>query len=180
MRKCPPLLLGSARAACFFGGSLLLGSARAACFFGGSLLLAMAPVSTRGLFSPSTWVCRDQALDCARRGGGERSAVVVSAFKIAAASAAGAAAGCALVPAKAEPAPPNRLPNRSQPPPLAGSLLGSWLRAVCGGADADGADVVVPSPQGDAAGLLGRSLARVSLHRAAVAISPPCWLRPAS
>src|SRR5262245_6427390 len=173
MRKCPPLLLGSARAAGFFGGSLLLGSARAACFFGGSLLLTMAPVSRRGLFSPSTWVCRDQALDCARRGG-ERSAVVASAFKIAAASAAGAGAGCALVPAKAEPAPPKRLPNRSQPPPLAGSLLGSWLRAVCGGADADGADVVVPSPQGAAAGLLGRSLARVSLLGAAVAISPPC------
>src|SRR5215470_11888915 len=112
----------------------LLGSVSAACFFAGSLLAAIAPVSRRGLFSPSTWVCRDQALDCARRCGG------------------------ALVPAKAEPAPPKRLPNRSQPPLLAGSLLGSWLRAVCGGGGA--ADVVM-SPQGAATGLLGRSLARV-------------------
>src|SRR5262245_2216214 len=159
MRKCPPPLLGSVSAACFFGGSLLL---------------AMDPVSTRGLLSPSTWVCRDQALDCARRGGGERSAVVASAFRIAPASGAAEAAGGALVPAKAVPEPPKRLPKRSQPPPLAGSLLGSWLRAVCGG----GADVVVVlSPQaGAAAGLL--ALARVSLPRAAV--SPPCWPRPAS
>src|SRR5215470_16899665 len=137
----------------------LLGSVSAACFFAGSLLPTIAPVSRRGLFSPSTWVCRDQeALACARRGGGERSAVVASPFKIAPASGAAEACGCALVPAKAEPAPPNRLPNRSQPPLLAGSLLGSWLRAVCGGG---GADVVVLSPQGAATGLLGRSLARV-------------------
>src|SRR5262245_11318471 len=170
MRRCPPRLPGSLKAACLVAGSL-----RAAClvagsagFFAGSLLPAMAPVSSRALLSASTWVCRDQVLACAARRGA-RSAVDVSPLRIAALSAGAEAAGCGLLLAKAVPAPPKRLPNRSQPPPAAGGLLGSWLRAVAG------ADAAGPSLQGGA-----RSLPRGSLPAVADATTSPPWPSPAS
>src|SRR5690349_5298089 len=164
MRRCVPLLGASLSAACRLSAASVLGAGSllgAASLFG-----EMAPVTRRGLRSASTWVCCDHALVWVRGGGAGRSAVEASPFRILLAAGAGEAAGVAL--AKALP-PPNRLPNRSQPPPLAASFGCSWLSALAG--------AVVASPHGGAAAAL-RSL-RGSLASAAGAGSPP-WPSPAS
>src|SRR5215813_2535242 len=176
MRRCPPALLATAVASVLAGSALArTGSALAwatALLAGTGSLLAMVPVSTRAVRSASTWVCRDQVLAGAGRGVAGRSAAVASPLGMAPVLGGGRAAGGggALLLLAKKALPPNRLPNRSQPPLLAGALAGSSLSAAAGAVAAG------PSPQGCAAEAV-RVLSRVA---AVAGCASPAWPRPAS
>src|SRR5262249_54798527 len=176
MRRCPPALLATAVASVLAGSTLARAASAlawaTALLAGTGSLLAMVPVSTRAVRSVSTWVCRDQVLAGAGRGVASRSAAVASPLGMAPVFGGGGAAGGggALLLLAKKALPPNGLPNRSQPAPLAGALAGSSLSAAAGAVAAG------PSPQGCAAEAV-RVLSRVA---AVAGCASPAWPRPAS